>query len=41
MPIYVARLNDGSCLIGEANSESDARENFYIDGIPPGQSQMN
>jgi hypothetical protein len=28
MPIYVARLNDGSCLIGEANSESDARENF-------------
>jgi hypothetical protein len=28
MSIYVARLNDGSCLIGEANSESDARENF-------------
>lgn len=28
MPIYVARLNDGSCLIGEAKSESDARENF-------------
>ncbi len=28
MPIYVVRLNDGSCLIGEADSESDARENF-------------
>lgn len=28
MPIYVVRLNDGSCLIGEANSESDARESF-------------
>ena len=28
MPIYVVRLNDGSCLIGEADSEAEARENF-------------
>lgn len=28
MPIYVARLNDGSCLIGEASSEREAREEF-------------
>ncbi len=28
MPIYVARLNDGSCLIGEADSEREAREEF-------------
>jgi hypothetical protein len=28
MPIYVVRLNDGSCLIGEADSESEAREEF-------------
>jgi len=28
MPIYAVRLNNGSCLIGEADSESDARENF-------------
>ena len=26
MPVYVLRLNDGSCLIGEANSEREARE---------------
>jgi hypothetical protein len=28
MPIYVVRLNDGSCLIGEADSETEAREDF-------------
>jgi hypothetical protein len=28
MPVYVLRLNDGSCLIGEANSEREAREEF-------------
>jgi len=28
MPVYVVRLNDGSCLIGEADSESQAREEF-------------
>lgn len=28
MPIYVVRLNDGSCLIGEADSQSEAREEF-------------
>jgi hypothetical protein len=28
MPIYVVRLNDGSCLIGEADSEAEARETF-------------
>jgi len=28
MPIYVVRLNDGSCLIGEASSEREAREEF-------------
>lgn len=28
MPVYVVRLNDGSCLIGEAKSESQATEEF-------------
>ena len=28
MPVYVVRLNDGSCLIGEADSEDEAREEF-------------
>lgn len=28
MPVYVVRLNDGSCLIGEAESEAQAREEF-------------
>jgi hypothetical protein len=28
MAIYVVRLNDGSCMIGEASSESAAREEF-------------
>ncbi len=28
MPIYVLRHNDGSCLIGEADSEAEAREDF-------------
>ena len=28
MPVYVVRLNDGSCLIGEADSENEAREEF-------------
>jgi len=28
MPIYVMRLNDGSCLIGEADSEAEARQDF-------------
>ena len=28
MPVYVVRLNDGSCLIGEADSELQAREEF-------------
>lgn len=28
MPVYVVRFNDGSCLIGEADSESEAREEF-------------
>ena len=28
MPVYVVRLNDESCVIGEADSESQAREEF-------------
>jgi hypothetical protein len=28
MPVYVVRVNDGSCLIGEADSEAAARESF-------------
>jgi hypothetical protein len=28
MPMYIARLNDGSCLIGEADSRQDARKSF-------------
>jgi len=28
MPVYVVRLNDGSCLICEADSEWQAREEF-------------
>jgi hypothetical protein len=28
MSVYVVRLNDGSCLIEEADSESQAREEF-------------
>ena len=39
MPIYVVRLNDGSCLIGEAGSETEAREDFLcrwdISGCEP------
>ena len=28
MPVYVVRVNDGTCLIGEADSEATARESF-------------
>lgn len=28
MAVYVVRLNDGSCLIGEASSEAEARDEF-------------
>jgi hypothetical protein len=41
MPVYVVRLNDGSCLIGEADSESQAREEFVSrwdsSGSEPGE----
>lgn len=28
MPVYILRLNDGTCLVGEADSETQAREEF-------------
>jgi hypothetical protein len=28
MAVYVVRLNDGSCIIGEASSEAEARDEF-------------
>lgn len=28
MAVYVVRLNDGSCIIGEASSQAEAREEF-------------